>query len=200
MIAGVATLSRRARTAESRKANEDALLGATIGLLEDGTAYADLSIDQIVRAAGLSRPTFYAYFEDKRALVLRLGEDLERDLMETAGPWLEFAEQPAREVVAGVLDVFRRHRAVVGAITEAATYDPDVREFWHAFHERFRPGAERRVADGEPKLAKDAVAARAFALIWMTERALTEHVAEPTVDEEALVDQLTWMWQRAIGD
>lgn len=193
----MATLSRRARTAETRKATEAELLDATVALLNEGIAYADISIEQIVRRAGFSRPTFYTYFDDKRALVLKLGEALEEDLSAAAEPWLSFADVPLRDTLAGVLAVFSRHRASVGAITEAATYDPEVGVFWQAFHDRFRPGAERRVLAGNPGLPDADVAARAYALVYMTERAFTEHVARPTVDETALVDQVAWLWQAA---
>ncbi|WP_320669545.1 TetR/AcrR family transcriptional regulator [Patulibacter defluvii] len=193
----MATLSRRARTAETRKATEAELLGAAVSLLEEGTAYADVSIEQIVRRAGFSRPTFYTYFDDKRALVLKLGEALETDLAEAAEPWLSFADVPLRDTLARVLAVFTRHRASVRAITEAATYDPAVAAFWQAFHDRFRPGAERRIASGSPDLDDAAVAARAYALVYMTERTFVEHVGRPTVDERALVDQVAWLWRAA---
>lgn len=193
----MATLSRRARTADTRKATETELLEATVSLLEEGTAYADISIEQIVRRAGFSRPTFYTYFDDKRALILKLGEALEDDLAAAAEPWLSFADVPLRDTLAGVLAVFTRHRASVGAITEAATYDPDVAVFWQAFHDRFRPGAEHRVIAGNPELTDADVAARAYALVYMTERAFVEHVARPTVGETALIDQITWLWQAA---
>jgi TetR/AcrR family transcriptional regulator, ethionamide resistance regulator len=193
----MATLSRRDRTLETRRATESALLRATEALLLDGAAYADLSIERIVRRAGLSRPTFYAYFEDKRSLVLRLGRELEADLAATAEPWLAFADVPLRKTLAGVLAIFARHRAALAAITEAATYDAEVSAFWLGFHDRFRPGAERRIAAGHPELVEADVAARAYALIWMTERSFTEHLARPSVDERALVDQVAWMWQAA---
>ena len=193
----MATLSRRARTAETRKATEAELLQAAVSLLQEGAAYADISIEQIVRRAGFSRPTFYTYFDDKRALVLKLGGALESDLAEAAEPWLSFADVPLRDTLARVLAVFTQHRTTVGAITEAATYDVEVAAFWQAFHDRFRPGAEGRVAAADPELGAAAVAARAYALVYMTERAFTEHVAMPTVDEQALVDQIAWLWQAA---
>jgi AcrR family transcriptional regulator len=193
----MATLSRRARTAETRKATETELLRAAVSLLGEGTAYADISIEQIVRRAGFSRPTFYTYFDDKRALVLKLGEALEADLADAAEPWLSFADVPLRDTLASVLVAFTQHRPTVGAITEAATYDADVAAFWQAFHDRFRPGAERRIVAGTPDLTDAAVAARAYALVYMTVRAFTEHVARPTVDEQALVDQVAWLWQAA---
>ena len=195
----MAVLSRRTTNAETRRTNHDALVAATLELLEGGAPFADISIEQIVRAAGLSRPTFYTYFRDKRALILHLGEALERDLAATAEPWLAFADGDPAGTVAAVLAVFRRHAATVGAIAEAATYDPDVAAFWRGFHERFLPGAEHRIRAGNPGLDESAVAARAYALIWMTEATLTEHVTRPTVEEAALVAQLAWMWQAATG-
>jgi AcrR family transcriptional regulator len=194
----MAVLSRRTVAAETRRTNEDALLAATIQLLDEGSAFADLSIEQIVRAAGLSRPTFYTYFRDKRGLVLRLGEALTADIVAVAEPWLEFAGGgSARDTIAAVLDVFRRHRATVRAMSEAATYDPEAEAYWQAFHTRFMPGAQKRVAAGDPTLDEQAVAARAYSLVWMTECALTEHISRPAVDESALVEQLAWLWQSA---
>jgi AcrR family transcriptional regulator len=193
----MAVLSRRTAAAETRRTNRDAIVVAALGLLDEGSAFADISIDQIVKAAGLSRPTFYTYFRDKRELILHLGEALEVDLAAAAEPWLTLADGSVRERLGDVLDVFRRHAGTVKAITESATYDPDVAEFWLAFHDRFIPGARERIRAGYPTLATDAVAARAYALIWMTERTLTEHVAAPSVDETALLDQLAWLWERA---
>src|SRR3954463_913614 len=193
----MAVLSRRTRTEETRRRTEQAIVDATLALLADGPAFADLGIDQIVRRAGLSRPTFYAYFRDKRDLVLRLGASLERDLRHGAAPGRAGEPGTARETIAAVLDVFRAHAPVVRAITEAATYDPDVAEFWRALHDHFMPGARERIAAGSRAPAADAVDARAYALVWMTERALTEHITRPTVDEAALVEQLGWLWEAA---
>src|SRR5258708_30080647 len=73
----MATLSRRERTDATRQATETALMRATIELLGEGQPFAELGIEQIVRRAGFSRPTFYSYFRDKRELILRLGEQLQ---------------------------------------------------------------------------------------------------------------------------
>jgi len=60
----MAVLSRRTATAPARRSTKDALVTAVIELLGEGHAYADISIEQLVRRAGLSRPTFYSYFDD----------------------------------------------------------------------------------------------------------------------------------------
>jgi TetR/AcrR family transcriptional regulator, ethionamide resistance regulator len=195
----MATLSERSRTVSARKVNQQALLDATVALLDEGTPYAEIGIEQIVRRAGLSRPTFYSYFEDKRALVLHLGVPFDQGVTAITEPWLGFADVPLRDTLANVLAYYTRHRGIVRALTEAATYDADVGAFWRGYHERIRPSTERRIAAGHPELSPGAVAARAHTLIWMTEGSLAEHLAHPTVDETDLVDQLTWMWQAATG-
>src|SRR3954462_1652982 len=161
----MAVLSRRTRTAETRRRTEQAIVDATLTLLAEGPAFADLGIDQIVKRAGLSRPTFYAYFRDKRDLVLRLGASLEQDLRQVAEPWLAGEPGTARETVAAVLDVFRTRAPAVRAITEAATYDPEVAEFWRALHDHFVPGARDRIAAGSSAPAGHPSEARAYALI-----------------------------------
>ncbi len=194
---GMAVLSRRTQVAGTRRASEDALRQATLDWLAEGVAFADLSIDQIVKRAGLSRPTFYTYFRDKRALVLRLGVDFEEDLATVVGPWLDSADGDVRDTLEGVLAVFQKHAATLSAVVEAATYDPDVAEFWRAFHARFLPGGEARVRAGNPALDEASVQARAYTLIYMTEGSITEHVLRPAVDERALIAQLAFMWNAA---
>ncbi|WP_354701598.1 HTH-type transcriptional regulator EthR [Paraconexibacter sp. AEG42_29] len=193
----MAVLSRRSEGSDARRATEEALVGATLAWLGEGVAYADLSIEQIVKRAGLSRPTFYAYFRDKRALVLHLAVAFEEDLAAVAEPWLENAAGNVRDTLEGVLGVFQRHAATLGAVVEAATYDDEVAEFWRAFHGRFRPGAEARVRAGTPDLDEESVRARAFALIYMTESSITAHVLRPSVGEHELVAQLAFVWDAA---
>lgn len=196
----MAVLSRRDQTAETRRANEVALLEAVVELVNEGRAFADVGIQQIVERAGLSRPTFYAYFRDKREVVLQLGERLEEDLVEATDPWFAAEDVTARDTLRSVLDVFGAHRATVAAVIEAATYDVDVAAFWRRLHDRFLPGAMDRIRAGRPNLDDEALRARAYALVWMTERTLTEHLVAPSVDEDALLDQLAWMWETAARD
>jgi AcrR family transcriptional regulator len=193
----MATLSRRERTDATRQATEAALLAATIELLGEGLPYAELGIEQIVRRAGFSRPTFYTYFRDKRELVLKLGERLQTAVADAADPWLTGASGQTRETLAAVLEAYRAHRETLVAITEAATYDPEVAAFWRAFNERFATIATKRIAAGDPDADAPHVSARAYALVWMTERTLSEHLADPTRDEDALLDELTGIWQSA---
>lgn len=193
----MATLSRRSRTEATRQATETALIAATVKLLEQGTPFAEVGIEQIARTAGFSRPTFYAYFDDKRQLVLHMGHAFQSELAVAADPWLQSEHNDLRATLVDVLDVFRAHRAIVGAVVEAATYDADVAEFWRALHNRFLATAEERIRRSDRTVDKAHAHARAYALVWMTERTITEHLASPTVKESALVDELTRFWQDA---
>ena len=194
----MAVLSRRARDADARRASREALIAATLELLSEGSAYADLSIEQIVRRAGLSRPTFYAYFRDKRALILELGQTLQDAVAVAADPWLADGTGSLRTTLTGVLVAFREHRHATAAIVEAATYDDDVAAFWRSFHERFMATAAARIRAEDPQVDPLRAEARAFALVWMTERAITEHLASGTIDETALLEELVGFWEHAL--
>jgi AcrR family transcriptional regulator len=187
----MATLSRRERTNATRQATEAALMRATIELLGEGTPFAELGIEQIVRRAGFSRPTFYSYFRDKRELILRLGEQLQEAAAMAADPWLTAATSMTRKTLEDVLGAFRAHRETLVAIIEASTYDPEVAAFWRALHDRFWDIATDRIANGVTALDREHAAARAYALVLMTVHVLAEHLTHPTRDEDAE------FWQRA---
>src|SRR5437763_1249110 len=94
----------------------------------------EISIDELARGAGISRPTFYFYFPSKEAVLLTLldrviGEaNRRRDV--AVG---HFAEDPAtglREVIQAFFDAFGSHRAVTLAGAEATTTNVEVRELW----------------------------------------------------------------------
>src|SRR6201996_4638102 len=54
---------------------EQAILATAERLLEE-RAYADISVDDLAKGAGLSRPTFYFYFKSKEAVLLSLLEPM----------------------------------------------------------------------------------------------------------------------------
>ncbi|HEY5854151.1 MAG TPA: helix-turn-helix domain-containing protein, partial [Aldersonia sp.] len=72
----MASVTRRQHTtrAQRRAAIEQAMLAATERLMESGTSFTELSVDRLASEAGISRPTFYVYFEDKGDVLRRLAE------------------------------------------------------------------------------------------------------------------------------
>ncbi len=69
MVSGIATSSRRLRSAERRRLIEDA---ATHLFAEHG--YVATTIEDIVKLAGVTKPMLYRHFESKQDLVMTLLE------------------------------------------------------------------------------------------------------------------------------
>lgn len=197
----VSVISRRpAREPIRAGQTRAAILDATRRLIHARGAFAGLSIAEISTEAGVSRPTFYAYFRDKRDLVLALGADMERDLRGVADPWLRGGDGVLHDTLVAVLEGFRRHASAVAALVEAATYDEDVAAFWRAFHEWFVESGAERAKRATPGLSDEDATAAAFALVWMTERSFTEHLVAPRVTDGALIGAVERLWQSVVGD
>ncbi|HEY3186175.1 MAG TPA: helix-turn-helix domain-containing protein [Solirubrobacteraceae bacterium] len=193
------TLSRRtASAAEARTRGEAAFLDATSALLEEGHPYGELGIELIAKRAGFSRATFYAYFRDKRELLVRLADRYAGNLYAESGGWLESGDGDLRIILESVLQLFRTHRGVVGALVEASTYDAEIAELWRELHGRFIDLARERIQREHPDLDADDAHARGFALVWMTERACYEHVVAPRVSDQALLNALELEWRTGV--
>jgi AcrR family transcriptional regulator len=203
----MAVLSRRQPEKQrARRAELEArLLDAVEGLLAQGHSYADLSVAKIAASAGISRTTFYGQVGDKRQLLLSLGERLTDDLIEAAAGWSGAGEDRGANRLRELLRLFlnrNRERPLLGALTEAASYDPGIRTAWLAqqdlmirlieghFDEEVRAGRAR---------ADLPVRATACALYWMTQQTCyQELVARQRLDDDEYLDALTELWLRGI--
>ena len=200
----MASLSRRTDAQSARRAAvESGVLAATERLLEEGGAFAELSVDRIAKEAGISRTAFYFYFRDKRELLMRLTGGVSDELYAQAERWwgtedagpLELAEA-LRAVVA----LYAAHGVLLRAVVEASAYDEEVARFWRGVVGRFSDATRVRIeaeqaAGRAPGLDP---AATAFALAWMTERTMYQHMVQGIGREDALVAALTAIWVRAI--
>jgi AcrR family transcriptional regulator len=143
------------KTAERRAEVEAAILSAAEELLEEGSVFPQLKVEDIARRAGIGRTGFYFYFRDKRELLMRLAEDVAEAFWEHADRWWHGEGDGAeelREIVGPVVRLWMRHAAVLSAVVQAAGYDETVREFWRTLAGRFaeatRDRIEREQADG----------------------------------------------------
>lgn len=143
---GSVTRRSKATPADARReAIEARLLEATERLLSDGTAYTELSIQQLCSEAGIARSTFYVYFRDKADLVGRLAEKMVGQLGEAASTWWqpEATRDELLTATRGVIEIYREHGALFAALTETAVYDAEMRRMQVALVERnARPLAE----------------------------------------------------------
>ena len=188
----MASLTRRTEAqTEKRAAVEAAVLEATEGLLAGGRSYADLTVEDIARGAGISRTAFYFYFRDKRELLMRLTEEVAEVLYAEADAWWsgEGDGRAALErALASVIRLYQEHGVLLRAVVEASAYDEVVAEFWRALVGRFVDATRRRIEEEQAAGGMTGVSAEAtaFTLSWMTERACYQRIVQggdPTVEE-----------------
>jgi TetR/AcrR family transcriptional regulator, ethionamide resistance regulator len=181
---------RAARSSEHREAIVDQVAQAVERLLADGHGYTTLGVQRIAEEAGIARSTFYLYFPDKTALLMRIAESATEDLFAAAGGWVAngFTDKHALEqTLLGVIAQQREHAALLAAVMEVAGYDEQVAEFWRERVGGFAELLAGRIADGQrartiaAALDPDTTAAW---IAWGTERLVAQHVATHPRDQD----------------
>jgi len=162
---------------ERREQIERQLLEATERLMAAGASFTELSVDKLATDAGISRASFYIYFEDKGHLLRNLAGQVFADLADAGDRWWSVAQRrdpaDAKAAIAAIVAGYRRHQPLLVALSEMAGYDPQVgtayREILTAISARVAAVIEQGQADGSIRLGLSAATA-AKALTWMTER------------------------------
>jgi TetR/AcrR family transcriptional regulator, ethionamide resistance regulator len=185
---------------------ELAILTTAERLLED-RSLTDISVDDLAKGAGISRPTFYFYFPSKEAVLLTLLDRMVDEARGRIGEALErFAEDPQRwlrEGMTAIYETFSAHRAVTVAGADALVTSVEARELWERVMEGF---VQQTTAVIEAERARGAapagVPARDLAIVLnrMNERVLLSTFAgqAPAVDEADVRDVLVAAWLGAI--
>jgi TetR/AcrR family transcriptional regulator, ethionamide resistance regulator len=172
------TRKPQANREQRREQMERRLLDATERLMRDGASFTELSVDRLSSDAGISRASFYIYFEDKGHLLRRLAGQVFLDLTEGAQRWWSVAGQhdpdDVRTAMSSIIATYRRHQAVLVALNEMAAYDPLTAETYRNLLTGISGQLTRVIEDGQaegsirPELAAITTAS---ALTWMVERA-----------------------------
>ena len=179
-----------------REAVQAAVLEATEALLAEGASFADLGIERIATRAGISRTAFYFYFRDKRELLIRLAEAVTEVLYAEADVWFTGTGDDREQMRAALRKIgglYDEHGPLLRAIVEVSTYDEEVATFWRGLLGRFVDASRARL---EREGHGEGAHARAFALVWMTERSFYQHlVQEPAFSRDDLVEAFVDVWQ-----
>ncbi|MGI8622766.1 MAG: TetR/AcrR family transcriptional regulator, partial [Solirubrobacteraceae bacterium] len=195
-----AAARRRRRTPEVAQRE---IVEAAESLLRE-RPYRELTVDEVMRRTGLSRPSFYVYFKDRHELVLRVLEHQQTDLLEVANRWYESiggGPEVLREAMQGVVTVYGKHSPVARALADAAVEDPDVEAAYGALIQAFvditAEHIDQEIAAGH--LASLDAPETAKALAWMTERYLY-HSFGPRrrVPPSRVITTLATLWTRAL--
>jgi AcrR family transcriptional regulator len=191
---------RRRRTPE---AAEREIVEAAEALLRE-KPFRELTVDDLMRRTGLSRPSFYVYFRDRHDLVLKVVEHIGGELFSMSERWYEgTGDGPTlvREAIDGVVGVFAEHGPVLRALSDAASDDPRVEAAYLELIQRFVDATarhiEEEVADG--RILPLEPVPTATALTWMMERYLQLQIGRtPDAPVDRVADTLTTIWSRVL--
>ena len=191
-------ISGRAPRAVRRPGVEARLFAAVERIVDRGTPFSSVTIAQLVAEAGIGRATFYLYFPDRTAFLLRL-VDHARD--QIAAPlqvmWADAgAERSVLDAAIGaIVERFGRHSALITTAIDAAAVDPAIAarldEHMADFIER---GTFALVLAKQLGATRSDLGSRetAMALAWMVERVCGKAVrAADPAEAEAIAQALS---------
>lgn len=196
----------RRSTRPSGDDRELAILASAERLLEQHPL-AEISVDDLARGAGISRPTFYFYFKSKDALLLALLEPMIAAAdSEFDGAVQRVAADPRRVWRSGIkafFSAFGSHRAIARAGTEALAGSGEFRAMWNGYMTKWiKQTAAMITAERDRGAAPQTIPALnlATSLNQMNERTMMATLAgeDPSVPHEQVVDTLAHIWVTSI--
>jgi TetR/AcrR family transcriptional regulator, ethionamide resistance regulator len=210
MPTSVPTREASARGRRTPRANGDererAILATAERLLEE-RPLGEISVENLAKGAGISRPTFYFYFGSKDAVLLTL---VDRMVDEAAGGREEalakLAEDPRaalRQGLQSYFETFGSRRAVTLAAAELRPANAEARKLWAEVMEGWVSDVSTIIESERARgAAPPGPPARALAtaLVQMNERAQFATFAgeAPSLKEDSAMDVLVEIWMRAI--
>jgi AcrR family transcriptional regulator len=211
----VSTVSQP-RTGRARRSGRPSGDDRELAILETATRLLDerplheISVDDLAKGAGISRPSFYFYFPSKDAVLMTL---IERVIVEADSALERQSDQAPSDRYdfwrAGInffFEGFGAHKGVSRAGYEARATVSEAGELWSRFMQKWIDNTARIIeaerARGEAPVTLPAQGL-ATALNLMNERVLIAAFADerPAVPEGHVLDTLVHIWITTIyGD
>ncbi|MBY0443303.1 MAG: TetR/AcrR family transcriptional regulator [Mycobacteriaceae bacterium] len=217
MSTGASTAASQIRLNRGRRAErlsgDDRKLAilATAERLLEMHPLAGISVDDLAKGAGISRPTFYFYFSSKEAVLLTLLDRVvgEADAaLETLVENLSTNQQvdPAKMWRTGIalfLETFGSHKGVVRASQSARATNIEVQQLWSTFMQKWISHTTDIIMTERARgAAPENLPAHELAttLNLLNERVLfASFTAEqPSVPEAHVLDALVHIWVNSI--
>jgi TetR/AcrR family transcriptional regulator, ethionamide resistance regulator len=188
----------------SRAEVEADVRAALLHLLERGKPFKDLTVDELARAAGLSRTAFYFYFPGKNQVLMAALGDVTEELYAEADRWWHGEGPPdqlMRVALEGIVNVFQRHAALLRTSHEVTTYDAEFAAFYNDLV------MNRFVSATAEQLRRDSRAGRlrpmdsdavAEVLVWMVERCNNVLIGAQGRPADQVVEAFTTVWVHAL--
>jgi TetR/AcrR family transcriptional regulator, ethionamide resistance regulator len=196
----------RRSTRPSGDDREQAIL-ATAEHLMAQRPFAEISVDDLAKGAGLSRPTFYFYFASKDAVLLTLWE---RVIVEADSALEDLVAHPPDDLrnlwrigINLFFETFGAHRAVTLAAQAARLGNEEVRTIWATFMQKWVDHittvieVERSQGAAPVTLPAQELST---ALNLLNERVMWAAYAgdQPSVPDPRVLDTLVHIWVNSI--
>ncbi|MEH3140589.1 MAG: TetR/AcrR family transcriptional regulator [Mycobacterium kyogaense] len=177
---GDGTLSKRQL---QRAASVARIVSAAQELLSEADRFSDISVDQVIARAGISRSTFYSYFDDMGHLLRAVSEGVVEEVVTSARAWMDLdtgaTEAQLVDIFSDLVATYRRRAKLLAALAEASVYDSGVRDEWHRLlttgHVELAKHIRRAQKAGGARASIDPESTAAW-LVWMVERGLYQQV------------------------
>lgn len=188
---------------EDRRQARQRILDCTRQLLRE-RPWPQLSLQEIMRSAQLSRTAFYRHFDDRDQLLLALLGDLQDAFVSAGAEWKQGSEDPIPALRRGlheVTTVFLAHWHVLQALVDAAPESEQLRDAYEEMVDGLVQATSARMsaenAAGRSNISDPDGIARA--LLRMNERFLLDVCGRsPGPDPEQAAAVLTEIWTRTI--
>jgi AcrR family transcriptional regulator len=199
--------ARGRRAARPSGDDRELAIFSTLERLLESKPFAEVSVDDLAKGAGISRPTFYFYFPSKDAVLLTLFERVLAEADATfEGRAEDYAVDPARVWREGIYAFFeplRAHLAVALAGVAATATNSEIRQLWSTFMQKWVDRTAAIItAERARGAAPDTVPAQdlAAALNLMNERTMFASYTsqKPSIAEDAALDTLVHIWVASI--
>jgi len=207
MVKGENRPRRARRTPPAVRDDRDiraVILDATRDLLAE-RRLDEIAVVDILTAAGISRGSFYFYFESKQDVLAELVRQAVGEGHEAARPWLRHDGDDERRATIrhGISEgarLWREQAPVLRAIVENWRADPKLTELWLQQMDGYTAAAAARIEQDRAEPEGVDPRTLATALTWLGERLyyLAAVGVPPFDDEEALVDVLTHIWMTSL--
>jgi TetR/AcrR family transcriptional regulator, ethionamide resistance regulator len=182
---------------------QTAVLDATERLLAR-RPFSELSVNDVIDEAGISRTSFYAHFDSRAAVIAECLRRVMGQIAVAVDPFLAESEaDPEAAIRASIgrwVAVAREHGPVLRTVSEQWPHDERLRELWLSIMARFVAGTARVIetARSGDRAPGGADAERlAACLMWGYERVLQVATAGGDAtglpDAEAIVEPLAQM-------